>query len=238
MLHVACCTLHVACGASRVACGSVRRRRRRAAQHRRRARTSSQSASARCSDPSVNAAPAVSRGWRKRSAAVGVGRLRGTRSLLSIHTATQSVKARRAAPPSAAQVAVRWLRPRARLSRQARAHGAGQTRTSSAALAPSAGGCVRKGSRAGAASAGRNSSARLTTGWAAERGGRRGKGGPSPGADVGGVGPVPAQMWEGRAQSQRRCGRGEPSPSADVGGVSPVPAQMWEAPRGGGRTRG
>jgi hypothetical protein len=53
------------------------------------------------------------------------------------------------------------------------------------------------------------------------------------------VSPVPAQMWEGRAQSQRRRGPGEPSPganvggvspspSADVGGVSPVPAQMWQ----------
>jgi hypothetical protein len=30
--------------------------------------------------------------------------------------------------------------------------------------------------------------------------------------------PVPAQMWQGRAQSRRRCGRGEPSPGADVGG--------------------
>jgi hypothetical protein len=39
---------------------------------------------------------------------------------------------------------------------------------------------------------------------------------------------VPAQMWEGRAQSRRRCGRGEPSPGADVGGASPVPAQMWD----------
>jgi hypothetical protein len=50
----------------------------------------------------------------------------------------------------------------------------------------------------------------------------------SPGADVGGVGPVPVQMWEGWAQSRRRCGRGEPSPGADVAGVSPVPMQMWQ----------
>ncbi len=40
--------------------------------------------------------------------------------------------------------------------------------------------------------------------------------------------PVRVQMWEGCAQSQRRCGRGAPSPSADVGGVGPVPVQMWE----------
>jgi hypothetical protein len=38
---------------------------------------------------------------------------------------------------------------------------------------------------------------------------------------------VPAQMWQGGAQSRRRCGRGEPSPGADVAGGSPVPAQMW-----------
>ncbi len=38
---------------------------------------------------------------------------------------------------------------------------------------------------------------------------RCGKGAPGPGADVGGVSPVPAQMWVGRApgQSLRRCGR-------------------------------
>ncbi len=45
--------------------------------------------------------------------------------------------------------------------------------------------------------------------------------------DVGGVSPVPVQMWEGRAWSrnrrargdwaQCRCGRGEPGPGADVG---------------------
>ena len=33
-----------------------------------------------------------------------------------------------------------------------------------------------------------------------------------------GVSPVPALMWEGRAQSRCR---------ADVGGASPVPAQTW-----------
>ena len=63
-------------------------------------------------------------------------------------------------------------------------------------------------------------------GWAQSRC-RCGRGGPSPGADVGGVGPVPVQigraapvleqMWEGCA-----C------PSADVGGVGPVPVQMGE----------
>jgi hypothetical protein len=46
-------------------------------------------------------------------------------------------------------------------------------------------------------------------------------GGPSPGADVGGVGPVPAQMWARWAQSRRRCGRGGPSRGLDVG------AQSW-----------
>ena len=40
--------------------------------------------------------------------------------------------------------------------------------------------------------------------------------------------PVPAQMWEGWAQSRRRCGRGVPSPGADVAGVSPVTVQRWE----------
>ncbi len=50
----------------------------------------------------------------------------------------------------------------------------------------------------------------------------------SDGTDVAGVGPVPAQMWQGWAQSRRRCGRGEPSPGADVEGVSPVPAQTWK----------
>jgi hypothetical protein len=57
---------------------------------------------------------------------------------------------------------------------------------------------------------------------------RCGRGGPSPGADVGGVGPVPMQMWQGWAQSWCRCGRGEPSPGADVGGVGPVLMQMWQ----------
>jgi hypothetical protein len=40
---------------------------------------------------------------------------------------------------------------------------------------------------------------------------RCGGGEPSPGADVAGASPVPAQMWRGRAQSRRRCGRGEPT---------------------------
>jgi hypothetical protein len=35
---------------------------------------------------------------------------------------------------------------------------------------------------------------------------------PSPGADVAGVSPVPAQMWQGRAQSRRRCSRSTPAP--------------------------
>ncbi len=35
-------------------------------------------------------------------------------------------------------------------------------------------------------------------------------------------------MWQGWAESRRRCGRGGPSPGADVAGVSPVPAQMWQ----------
>ena len=35
---------------------------------------------------------------------------------------------------------------------------------------------------------------------------RCGGGEPSPGADVGGVSPVPVQMWAGRAQSRRRWG--------------------------------
>jgi hypothetical protein len=45
---------------------------------------------------------------------------------------------------------------------------------------------------------------------------RCGRGEPSPGADMAGVGPVPMQTWQGWAQSRRRCGRGEPSPGADV----------------------
>jgi hypothetical protein len=43
---------------------------------------------------------------------------------------------------------------------------------------------------------------------------------------VGGVSPVPVQMWQRCVRSRRRCGRGEPSPSADVGGVRLVPAQI------------
>ena len=42
---------------------------------------------------------------------------------------------------------------------------------------------------------------------------------------VAGAGPVPAQMWQGRAQSRRRCGRGGPSPGADV-----VPSLTCRAP--------
>ena len=33
-------------------------------------------------------------------------------------------------------------------------------------------------------------------------------------------------MWQGWAQSRRRCGTGGPSPGADVAGVGPVAAQM------------
>ena len=50
---------------------------------------------------------------------------------------------------------------------------------------------------------------------AADRGARLGRQGePSPGADVAAVSPVPAQMWQRRAQSRRRCGSGERSPGA------------------------
>ncbi len=41
-----------------------------------------------------------------------------------------------------------------------------------------------------------------------------------------GVSPVPVQIWEGRAQSRRRCGSGEPSPGADVAEASPVLAEL------------
>jgi hypothetical protein len=37
---------------------------------------------------------------------------------------------------------------------------------------------------------------------------------------------VPVPMWQGRAQSRRRCGRGEPSLGADVAGASPVRAPL------------
>ncbi len=47
---------------------------------------------------------------------------------------------------------------------------------------------------------------------------RCGRGEPSPGPDVAGMGRVPAQMRHEWAQSRRRCGGGEPSPGADVGG--------------------
>jgi hypothetical protein len=53
---------------------------------------------------------------------------------------------------------------------------------------------------------------------------RCGGGEPSPGADVAGVSPVPAQMW-----------RGLTFPGADVAGVSPVPAQMSRASGSGQR---
>jgi hypothetical protein len=41
--------------------------------------------------------------------------------------------------------------------------------------------------------------------------GRWGRGGPSPGADVAGVGPVSGQMGQGWARSRGRCGRGGPN---------------------------
>ncbi len=41
-----------------------------------------------------------------------------------------------------------------------------------------------------------------------------------------GPGPIPVQMWEGRARSWCRCGRGGPGPGADVGRAGPVPVQM------------
>jgi hypothetical protein len=44
------------------------------------------------------------------------------------------------------------------------------------------------------------------------------RGKPSPGADVGVMGPVPVQMWERWAQSRCRCGKGEFDPSADLQG--------------------
>jgi hypothetical protein len=50
-----------------------------------------------------------------------------------------------------------------------------------------------------------------------------GEGEPSPGADVAGARPVPAQMRQGRAQSQCRCGRRGTSPGADVAGARQVP---------------
>ena len=50
---------------------------------------------------------------------------------------------------------------------------------------------------------------------------------PTPGADVAGVSPLPAQMWQGRAQVRNRCGRGrvEPSPGANVAGGGPSPGK-------------
>ena len=41
-------------------------------------------------------------------------------------------------------------------------------------------------------------------------------------ADVGGVSPVPVQMWQRRAQPRCRCGSSEPSPGADVAAVNSV----------------
>jgi hypothetical protein len=38
------------------------------------------------------------------------------------------------------------------------------------------------------------------------------------------VGPVPAQIRQGRAQSRCGCGRGGPSPGSDEAGAGPVPA--------------
>jgi hypothetical protein len=67
--------------------------------------------------------------------------------------------------------------------------------------------------------------------WRSRR--RCGRGGPSPGADMGGVGQVPAQMWAGWAKSRRRCGRGGPSPGADVGRGGP----SLGADLGGGEPR-
>jgi hypothetical protein len=54
------------------------------------------------------------------------------------------------------------------------------------------------------------------------------RGEPSPGAEVAGVSPVTAQMWQGAARSRRRCGQGGRPVTAQMwAGVSPVPAQMW-----------
>jgi hypothetical protein len=55
---------------------------------------------------------------------------------------------------------------------------------------------------------------------------------PGPGADVGGVSPVPVQMWAGGVRSRCKCGRGEPGPGADVGGVSPGRPSAGAAWRG------
>ena len=56
---------------------------------------------------------------------------------------------------------------------------------------------------------------------------------PSPGVDVVGVSPVPAQVRRGWAQSKCRCGRTEPSPGADVVGVGRVPVMGPRAANGG-----
>ena len=53
---------------------------------------------------------------------------------------------------------------------------------------------------------------------------------PAPGADVRGAGPVPVQMWQGRARSRRRCGtagRVQSRSRCDETGER-VPAQVWQ----------
>jgi hypothetical protein len=57
-----------------------------------------------------------------------------------------------------------------------------------------------------------------------------GRGGPSHGADVGGVGPVTVQMWQGWAQSRRICGQGEPSLGADVARLAMSRRRCGEPP--------
>jgi hypothetical protein len=49
-----------------------------------------------------------------------------------------------------------------------------------------------------------------------------------PGADVARASLVPAQMWQGQAQSQCRCGRVSPVPVQMWERVGPVPVQMWQ----------
>ena len=50
----------------------------------------------------------------------------------------------------------------------------------------------------------------------------------SPGADVGGVGPVPEKMRQRWVKSRGRCGRGGPSPDADVARGGPGPGAYVE----------
>ena len=66
---------------------------------------------------------------------------------------------------------------------------------------------------------------------------RNGTEGPSPGADVVALSPVPAQMWQGWVLVPVQMWEGWASPSADVAGVGlvldvagmgPVPMQMWQ----------